>query len=416
LVLHRLTSKLGPVLYGVTLLLGLALGVPLGIAFEMGNPGALRHTLAGPGASSPSPPGTPPSSSDRPSLDLFWEAWKTINDEFINRSALTERNLTYGAIRGMVQALGDPNTLFQTPEERQTEMSGFSGRFQGIGTQIETRDDRIVITAPIEGSPAARAGVQPGDVMLQVDGQDIAGLNVQQVAAKVRGPKGTSVTLLLLRGADRVELTIERDDIPNISARGSMLEPGIGLIRIGTFTERSDDEVGAAVDSLKRDGAQGLVLDVRGNPGGLLEPAVGAASWLTDASPIVYQEKAAGQRYAYERRADHTAITWPIVVLVDRGSASASEVIAAALRDEGRGILVGTRTYGKGTVQYLHELSDGAGLRVTAARWISPGGTELNGSGLEPDIQVDGARTETDDPAMSMALQRLRDVLHAGGA
>ena len=385
------------------LALGIVLGIPLGALL---GPRVLGPSLAPTtGAPTASPTETP--TADRPSMDLFWEAWRTVNDEFVNRAALDERRLEYGAIRGMVQSLGDPNTLFQTPEERQTEMSAFSGRFQGIGTYIDARDGRLVILAPIEGSPAARSGVRPGDVVLSVDGQDVSGLSVQQLSAKVRGPKGTVVTLLLLRGTETVELAIERDEIPLISARGSIPQPGIGVLRMTSFTERSDAEVAGVLDNFTQQGAQRLVLDLRGNPGGLLEPAVEVASRLTTVDPIVWQENGEGQRYGYERRADHPAVDWPIVVLVDRGSASASEVIAAALRDSGRATLIGQRTYGKGTVQYLHQLSDGAGLRVTAARWISPGGTQLDQGGLEPDVVINEPRTEDSDPAMAAAIQHL---------
>lgn len=388
-------------------LLGVVLGLPLGASLVTLAPNGGLQSMAQP-TPAPSPPG------ERPSLDLFWEAWGTVQGEFVNRGALDEQRLVYGAIRGMVQSLGDPNTLFQTPEERQAEMSAFSGRFQGIGTYIDARDGRIVILSPIEGSPAARAGVQPGDVMLMVDGSDVSGLTTQQVTARVRGPKGTPVTLLLLRGTETLELTIERDEIPLVSARGSVLETEIGLLRMTSFTERSDAEVAGALDTLIQQGVRALVLDLRGNPGGLLEPAVEVASRLTTESPIVWQENAEGQRYAYERRADRPAVDWPMVVLVDRGSASASEVIAAALRDAGRATLLGQRTYGKGTVQYLHQLSDGAGLRVTAARWISPGGTHLDQGGLEPDIASTEPRTEDSDPALTTAVELLRQRL-AGG-
>jgi carboxyl-terminal processing protease len=343
-------------------------------------------------------------------MELFWEAWRKLNEEFINRAALDEQRMIYGAIRGMAQSLGDPNTLFQTPEERQAEMSAFSGRYHGIGTYIDARDGRVIILSPIEGTPAARAGVQPGDVVLAVDGQDVSGLSIQQVSGKVRGPKGTLVTLLLLRGTETLELAIERDEIPLISARGSVPEPGIGVLRMTSFTERSDSEVAGVMDAFTQQGVQRLVLDLRGNPGGLLEPAVEVASRLTTVNPIVWQENADGQRYGYERRVDRPSVDWPIVVLVDRGSASASEVIAAALRDSGRATLIGQRTYGKGTVQYLHQLSDGAGLRVTAARWISPGGTQLDQGGLDPDVVINEPRTEDSDPALAAAILHLHNV------
>lgn len=376
--------------------------------------GAVHHDavtrLLPSSADRPTPPDAPASSR----FDVFWEAWATVNDEYLHRDVVEEQRLTYGAIRGMVQSLGDPNTLFQTPDERQADLASFTGRFQGIGAFIDARDGQIVITAPIEGSPAERAGVQPGDVVLAVDGQSIAGLSTQQVVARVRGPKGTVVALTLLRAGASLELRIERDEIPLISARGRVLEPEIGLLRITSFTERTDDEVASVLEALDRDGTRAMVLDLRGNPGGLLEPAVAVASRFVGSTPIVYQENARGDRYAYDRRADRPLVEWPMIVLVDRGSASASEVLAAALRDTGRAELVGQRTYGKGTVQYLHELSDGAGLRVTAARWISPGGQRIDREGLLPDVVVDEPRSETDDPVMSLAVQHMRASIARG--
>ena len=380
-------------------------------------------------------------------LPVFWEAWWILQEEYLDRSALQPRRLaegaiggivrsldhpdtptadgsrnrsapdarrlTYGAIRGLVESLEDPGTRFQTPEERAAEAAGWSGRLEGIGACLEMRAGVVSVSASIEAGPAARAGIRAGDVILAVDGRPVDGLPVREVVSRIRGPRGTSVALTIRRpdAAAPVDATVVRDEIRLISASALLVEPGIGLLRLTAFTEQTDEETGAALEDLRRQGAGALVIDVRGNPGGWLDPAIAVTSRFVPSGPLLWKEDGRGDRQPYDRHADQPLVDGPLAVLIDRGTASAAEVLAAALRDAGRARLIGRPTYGKGTVQYAHELSDGSGLFVTAARWVSPAGKRLDRGGLAPDVPVDVSGTDSADPALEQAVELLRRAL-----
>ena len=391
---------------GLMLLLGLAIGTVAGAAnpeLVAGHVSAVRSER------------NPAGADEWQTLAVFWEAWRIIRAEFLDRTILDDRRLAYGAIRGLVQSLEDPNTRFRTPQERQVELVGYRGRLDGIGVYLDLRDGHVTVSALIEGGPAAAADVRPGDLILAVDGQPTAGWSSEDAALRIRGPQGTSVTLTLVRTnvPTPIAVTLVRAEVRLISARARMLDSGIGLLRVTAFTEGTNDEVGEALADLRRQGARALVLDLRGNPGGLLEPAVAFASRFVPVGPIVWREDGQSERRPYERDADQPSVEWPVVAVVDRGTASAAEVVAAALRD-GAGVrLVGQRTHGKGTVQYIHELSDGSGLHVTAARWISPAGTRLDRAGLDPNLVVDAPQTDAADPALDAAVGLLHHLVPA---
>lgn len=379
---------------------------------------------------------------------VFWQAWTILQEHFLYvealdpdrmvdgaRSGLREelarleaappvgsttgpppasvRRAAHGAIRGMVRGLGDRDTVFLTPEERSVVIAGFSGHFEGIGACFDLRGDRVVVSGLVDGSPAARADLRPGDEVLAVDGRPVEGRSAHDLVLRVRGPSGTEVALTVRRaaGGGPTEVMLRREEIRLPSARQLLVEPGIGLLRLAAFTESTDDEAGAALEALRRQDARALVLDLRENLGGLLRPAVAVAARLVATDPIVWQENARGERFGYERPAGREALDWPLVVLVNRRTASASEVVAMALRDAGRAPLVGERTYGKGTVQYLFELLDGSGLHVTSARWIGPAGTTLERGGLLPDVWAGPASADGDDPAAEQAVRVLRQGL-----
>ncbi|MBA2449937.1 MAG: S41 family peptidase [Chloroflexi bacterium] len=377
-------------------------------------------------------------------LVVFWEVWEIVHAEFLDRPALDSQRLvhgairgmvesledpsspladgfpsrsapdaqrlTYGAIRGMLRTLGDADTRLRTPEESRAEAAGWSGELEGIGACIEARGGPVRVDAPIAESPAARAGLVSGDLILAVDGRPVEGLPLREVVARIRGPRDTEVTLTIRRAEATapVDVTLVRAQIRLLSARGTLLEPGIGLLRVTAFTGGTDEEVGAALEYLRREGARALVLDLRGNPGGWLEPAIAVASRFVPDGPIVWKEDGRGERQPYDRRADQPLLEWPLVVLVDRGTASAAEVVAAAVRDADRARLAGQPTYGKGTVQYVHELSDSSWLFVTAARWISPAGTRLDQGGLTPDVPEDASGIDAADAVLEQAVQLLR--------
>lgn len=371
----RKTPPLAVWLIGLGIVLALLGGFFLGYY-------ARRLPVALPGAMG----GLPAAAGDYALLD---EVRGVIEEEFYQPASVDRQELIHGAARGMVQALGDPNSVYESPAEREANESRWSGRYEGVGMFVDQRDGLMVVTAPIEGGPAERAGVRPGDVLLEIDGRAVAGLSLTQQTLLIRGPKGSSVTLSVRReGAPSLQITIVRDEIRLISARGRMLDNGLGVLRLSQFTERTASEARAALDELLQAQPLGLLLDLRSNGGGLLEPAVEVAGFFLGGGPVVLESHPDGQEKVYDATAGPALTELPMLALVDRGSASATEVLAAALRDRGRAELVGERTYGKNTVQYIHRLSDGSGLRITVAEWRTPSGGPIPPTGLTPDWPV----------------------------
>jgi carboxyl-terminal processing protease len=346
---------------------------------------------------------------------LLHEIRGLIEDDYYRPADAERQQLLYGAARGMVQALGDPNSVYETPQEREENSSRWTGRYEGVGLHVDQRDGQTVVTAPIEGGPAALAGIRPGDVLLEIDGRSVAGLTLTAQTRLIRGPKGTSVSLLIRReGAPtllRFELT--RAEIQLVSVRWRLLDGGLGLLRISQFTEQTASEARAALKALLEAGPSGALLDLRSNAGGLLEPAVEVAGLFLGEGVVVVETHANGSTRSHNAPAGPPATDLPLLVLVDRGSASAGEVLAAALRDRGRARLLGERTYGKSTVQYLHRLSDGSGLRLTVAEWRTPTGQPIPPTGLEPDwaVEVASPAPEGQDPVLEAAVAVLGEQL-----
>jgi carboxyl-terminal processing protease len=352
------------------------------------------------------------SSDEQARFRVFWEAWGLVNRDFYNRSAVDSQNMTYGAIKGMVESLGDPHTAFNTPRERELVDASLRGTFDGVGVQIDHRDGRLQVIAPIEGSPAERAGIRPGDVITQVDGQDFKGRKLDDIILLIRGPRGTTVTLTIVRAGEPEPLVvpIERAEIKVETIRSQMLGDGLAYVRVTTFSASSGSDAAAAVKSLAQQQPRGFVLDLRSNPGGHLNAAVDLASQFLGDGVVLYQQATNGQRHEYRVKAGGQATNLPVAVLIDRGSASASEIVAAALRDNGRAVLVGEKTYGKGSVQTVHRLSDASGLRVTSAIWLTPNGRPLEHQGLEPDLTVGPSvdRAQGQDAQLEAAVRHLQ--------
>ncbi|MDQ7857660.1 MAG: S41 family peptidase [Armatimonadota bacterium] len=323
----------------------------------------------------------------------------------------------HAAIAGMVAALRDPNSAFYTPEAF-AQFNRRIGReeFVGIGIVIEDRAGQPVITDVLENSPAGEAGVRGGDVILAVDGVPTAGRSLEEVSQMIRGAEGTTVTLRLQRNGqvEPVTLTIERRRISPRVVTTRILGSGVGYLRLAQFTQGSDALVAEGLRALLEQGARGIVLDMRGNPGGLLEAAVNIASHFLEAGVVVTLESGRGQSTAYVVRPRAPRYTGPLVVLVDRGSASASEVVAGALQDAGVK-LIGTRTYGKATVQAVYRLRDGSGMRVTVSRYVTPAGRDIEGRGLPPDIEVSftGPIGSPDDAPLNRAVAMLTQTAQA---
>jgi len=350
-------------------------------------------------------------------FSLFWDSWTQIEEKFVNRSALDYQKMVYGAIDGMVKSLGDPYTAFFPPVESKKFSEDIKGSFDGIGAEIGMRKDILIVISPLEGSPAKKAGLLAGDQILKIDDKATADLNVDEAVNLIRGSKGTQVTLAILREgwSDTKDYKITRDVINVPILKYEIKDIGgkkIVYIQLYEFTENAANEFTKKVNEILNSNAQGIVLDLRGNPGGYLEVAVDIASWFVDGGKLVVSEdfgngnKNKHTSYGYKKLA-----TYPTVVLIDQGSASASEILAGALRDDNGIKLVGEKSFGKGSVQELENLRGGTSLKVTVAKWLTPSGHSIMEQGLEPDIQVGRTQEDVDagrDPQLDKALELLK--------
>lgn len=323
---------------------------------------------------------------------VFWEAWGIVQDNFVDRGALDTTALTYGAIRGMVNALGDEgHTAFLTPEERERQQTDLSGTFFGIGATLGIRDQLPVIVAPFDGSPADLAGVKAGDIIMRVDGEDVTALSLNEVVQRIRGPEGTEVVLSLLRPDETrsLEVTIVRGEIVVPAATWAMVpDSTIALIRLSQFSANAGASVIESIEAAKAAGATAMIVDVRNNPGGLLEQAVRVTSQFLTGGNVLLEEDASGNRRAYAVERGGVGTDLPLVVLINGGSASSSEIFAGAIQDQGRGVLVGGTTFGTGTVLQPYILSDGAALLLGTRQWLTPDGRLIRKQGITPDHEV----------------------------
>jgi carboxyl-terminal processing protease len=347
-------------------------------------------------------------------LDVFARVLSYVEANYVED--VDERKLVYGAVKGMMHTL-DPHSDFMTPEEFSDMRADTDGEFGGVGIEINDDAGIIVIVEPIPGSPAARAGLAPGDRIVAIDGLAIKGRPGGETSARLRGRPGTSVKLSVERkGWEAAHvMTVTRELIHVQAVEARLLEPGIGHIRVKQFQERTDEEVLAALNKLRSDSGgalTGLVLDLRGNPGGLLDQAVKIADLFLVDGVIVSTVGRGGKKL--EEESARQAGTWddfPIVVLVNGGSASASEIVAGALQDHGRALIIGTQTFGKGSVQSVYELADGSGLKLTVARYYTPAGRSIQEKGITPDVVVEQLDTgKLKDARIGEQGQRERDL------
>jgi carboxyl-terminal processing protease len=347
-------------------------------------------------------------------IGLLWEVWDILQAEYLNPQTLDDQKMIYGAVAGAVGTLGDPHTAFVEPAPAALMEEDMQGSFEGIGATVDMVDGRVVIVRPLPNSPALKAGLQAGDIVLAVDDQSLEGRTLAEAIGLIRGPRGTVARLRVLRkGSDGpfiVPVTRARVELPIVESR--MLEGRIAYLRLAEFNALSGDRLHTALEELMGSEPTGLVLDLRGNPGGYLQMAIDIASEFLPRGTVVVAEQERGR----ERQEVHVqgrglALDVPLVVLVDGASASASEIVAGAIRDSGRGKLVGEKTYGKGSVQNTHRLEDGSSLRVTIAKWYLPKGQHLDGNGIEPDIVVTVTQEDVSagtDPQLDRAIAYLQ--------
>lgn len=342
-----------------------------------------------------------PHPGEEAQFDVFWEAWSWIKTSYIGEIP-PMRQVAYGAIRGAIHELGDPYTVFVEPPAREQERETLRGNFGGIGAHISRNEQGEIVLDPMPDNPAERAGIRAGDVLIAIDGEPVAeDATVEQVAERIRGEKGTMVTLTIVHeGSDQhIDIDVMRDDIliPSVSYRMLAQSPAVGYIQLSRFSGESSSEVREAILELQEQGASKLILDLRQNGGGLLDAAVEVADHFLAEGPILYQVSKAQDEHVYEADSDQLAAGLPLLVLIDGGTASASEILAGALQDRDRALLVGTQTFGKGSVQLVYDLSDGSSVHVTASRWLTPARHQIDQQGLVPDIAVDVSPESIED-------------------
>lgn len=375
----------------------------------------------------------PPSLS---SLDVsnFWAVWQSLENNYYDKSKLDPVKMLNGAISGLVESIGDPYTIYLPPVSNNDFKQGLAGQFQGIGAELGIKDKKIIIISPLSDSPAQKAGIKAGDFILKVDGVSTQGWTLSQTVSKIRGPKGTAVTLSILHKDSKnpQDIKITRDvimvksidgfikriaDFENIKLTSTLKaaeNDEIIYLKLSQFGDSTNKDWLSVVNNLNLKVAnnpdfKGIILDVRNNPGGYLTDAVFIASeFLKEGTPVVIQEIGGGERSTLRVSRRGLFINTPIVVLINKGSASASEIVSGALKNNGRVKLVGETSFGKGTIQQAEDLGNGAGFHVTIAKWLTPNGTWVNGKGLVPDIPVSlDSKDQTRDSQLEKAIEVL---------
>jgi carboxyl-terminal processing protease len=363
-----------------------------------------------------------PQQSNNPQeqFEVFWEAWQVMEQAYFG-ALPSAQDRTYGAIRELLVLLGDPYTIFVEPQPRELERDHMRGSFGGIGVDIWYDAEGRMALSPYPDSPAAEAGILEGDILLALDGEQItAETTIDDVRAQLHGEQGTQVMLTLMRldndgsPTPSFDLAITRGEIrvPSVTWRALDQAPSVGYIHVQGFTDRTDEEVAEAIGGLKEKGATSLVLDLRNNYGGLISPAVDVASQFLRDGAVMIEEKRNADEKTYAVRSGGSALDIPLVVLVNGNTASAAEIVAGALQDHNRAVLIGERTFGKGSVQLIHDLSDGSSLHVTTAIWLTPNRNRIEGRGLTPDViatQSEGPQDAQLDYAVEYLLQENRE-------
>lgn len=351
-------------------------------------------------------------------FSLFWDAWAKIQEKYVNRASLDYDKMVYGAIEGLVKSLGDPYTVFFPPEENKKFNEDIKGAFEGIGAEIGMRKGVVTIVSPLEGSPAKQAGLRAGDKVLKINDTITTDLTLDEAVGLIRGPKGTEVLLTIMRYGEEApkEIKIIRDviNVPIIKYEIKDAPGGkkIAYVRLNQFTENAADEFRKTVNQILNSPAQGIVLDLRDNPGGYLEVAVDIAGWFLEKGKLVVSEDFGnGDKNEHKSAGYNKLAGYQTIVLINQGSASASEILAGALRDNLGIKLVGEKSFGKGSVQELEELRGGTSLKVTVAKWLTPSGHSIMEQGLEPDEKVELTAEDIDnsrDPQLDKALEMMK--------
>jgi len=345
-------------------------------------------------------------------FSLFWRAWAEIQEKFVDKGKLDNQKMLFGAISGMVKSLGDPYTVFMSPEERKRFQEDVEGSFEGVGMEIGEKKGELTVIAPLEGTPAQRAGLRAGDKILKINDTLTADLTIDEAVNLIRGPRGTEVTLTVSRKDWDIpkEIKVTRDVIQVPSTKWEIKEGNIAYIKLYQFSEKAADDFRNATFEISNSPAKKIILDLRNNSGGYLEVSQYIASLFLNKGQVVVIEDFGGKKEKEEYKSDINGPLkdYPIVVLINQGTASAAEILAGALRDNQGVKLIGEKSFGKGSVQELEELPGGSSLKITIARWLTPKGNLITDVGLEPDIKVeltDKDYEEGKDPQLDKAIE-----------
>lgn len=379
---------------------------------------ASSTTMALPFLSSAAAQEQPPAVGEEnipPEFETFWEAWSYLNEQFYGQIP-ADNERVYGAIRGMVASFNDQHTAFIDPVRAAISSENMQGSFSGIGATVRLDEaGRLIIVDPMPDHPAFLAGVHPNDIVLEVDGQSVEGLSLFEAVLLIRGPTDSTVVLTILREGEPepFDISIVRAKIELEVVQSEMLEASdIGYVRLAQFSNGAAEKVGEALAGLLDQGATRLIFDLRSNPGGLLSESVNVSSLFIKNGTVVIEKLKGGEEKNFRvKRGLQVVGDTPLVILVNGGSASASEIVAGALQDAGRATIIGAQTFGKGSVQLPHNLSDGSELRVTIAEWLTPSGRQIHGEGITPDVMVEMTFEDFEqglDPQLDEAIRFLR--------
>jgi len=342
---------------------------------------------------------------------MFWQVWNFVKDNYY-KQPVSETALFYGALEGMVDALKDPYTVFLDPELSELFISDLEGQFEGIGAEIGIKHDVLTIISPLPDSPAERAGLRPGDLVFAIDGEDTAGISIDEAVSKIRGEAGTEVVLTIFReGSEETQdIPITRGQIDMVSVRTTIRDDGIAYIELFRFAEDTEQLFEAAVNEVIKSGADAIIVDLRGNSGGYLESAVNVGSHWIGEDVVTIERDSKGEELPFYGKNKPILAGIPTVVLINAGTASGSEIMAGALRDYSLATIIGEQSYGKGSVQQMESFKDGSAVKVTIAEWLTPNGESFNEAGLTPDIIIEMTPedyNDDEDPQFDQAIEYL---------